>query len=271
MAGNEASSNEASSKDASGGAEMRVDDLARAAGVATTTIRLYQSKGLLPPPRLVGRTGYYGAAHFERLTAIARLQDEGFSLAGIGALIERWERGGDLDELLGAGGRLDHFLGTRESTVLTAEELLARFPADSLDPASIQRSAQLGLIELRDDGRFELSDLRSLDTGAALARMGVPVDVVLDEWEALQATTDAVAERFADVFAAHLLPAGRLDDLDAETTQALADTLSELRDSGTQILVASFEESLRRVASRRFEELFEESPGAAVSADDGPG
>ena len=38
--------------------DMRVDDLARAAGVATTTIRLYQSKGLLPPPRLVGRTGY---------------------------------------------------------------------------------------------------------------------------------------------------------------------------------------------------------------------
>ncbi|MHB1139051.1 MAG: MerR family transcriptional regulator, partial [Microthrixaceae bacterium] len=50
--------------------EMRVDDLARAAGVATTTIRLYQSKGLLQPPRLVGRTGWYGEAHLARLNVI---------------------------------------------------------------------------------------------------------------------------------------------------------------------------------------------------------
>ena len=242
---------------------MRVDDLARAAGVATTTIRLYQSKGLLQPPRLVGRTGYYDDSHLERLRAIARLQDEGFSLAGIGALIERWERGGGLDELLGADGHLDRFLGAREQVVLTAEELLARFPTSSLDPASIQRAAQLGLIELRDDGRFVVSDPRSLETGAALAHMGVPLDVVLDEWEALQATTDQVAERFADVFQQHLLPDGDLDDLDVSTAQQLATTLAELRANGTQILVASFEASLRRVASARFAELFDDDSDAA--------
>ncbi len=235
--------------------EMRVDDLARAAGVATTTIRLYQSKGLLPPPRLVGRTGYYDESHLERLRAIARLQDEGFSLAGIGALIERWERGGDLDELLGADGHIDRFLGTRDQVVLTAEELLARFPASALEPAAVQRAAQLGLMELRDDGRFTISDPRSLETGAALARMGVPLDVVLDEWEALQATTDQVAERFADIFQQHLLPEGGLDGLDADTTRALAETLGELRANGAQILLAAFEVSLRRVATARFAEL----------------
>ena len=235
--------------------EMRVDDLARAAGVATTTIRLYQSRGLLPPPRLVGRTGYYDESHLERLQAIARLQDEGFSLAGIGALIERWERGGDLDELLGADGHIDRFLGTREQLVLTAEELLAQFPTSSLDPESIQRAARLGLMELRDDGRFVISDPRSLETGAALARMGVPLAVVLDEWEALQAITDRVAERFADVFQDHLLPDGALDGLDAETARTLASTLGELRVNGVQILVAAFETSLRRVATERFTEL----------------
>jgi len=238
-----------------GPTEMRVDDLARAAGVATTTIRLYQSKGLLPPPRLVGRTGYYDDTHLSRLRAIARLQAEGFSLAGIGALIERWERGGDLDDLLGIDGHLDRFLGSRDQTVLTAEELLARFPVSSLDPASIQRSAQLGLIELRDDGRFVVSDVRSLDTGAALARMGVPIDVVLDEWEALAAITDRVAERFADVFQQHLLPPDGLDGLDAATARDLTATLGELRVNGTQILVAAFEASLRRVATERFAQL----------------
>ncbi len=236
-------------------AELRVDDLARAAGVATTTIRLYQSKGLLPPPRLVGRTGWYGPAHLERLEAIARLQDEGFSLAGIGALIERWEHGGDLGDLLGAGGPLDRVLGTRDPVELTIDELVARFPADSLDPAAIQRSAAMGLIDAGDDGRVVVADLRSLDTGASLAHLGVPLDVVLDEWEALQQMTDLVAARFADVFANHLLPAGDLDELDPATTRELAETLAELRTSGTQILVAAFETSLRKVAAERFTEL----------------
>ena len=247
--------------------EMRVDDLARAAGVATTTIRLYQSKGLLPPPRLVGRTGYYDQTHLERLRAIARLQDEGFSLAGIGALIERWERGGGLDELLGVDGHIDRFLGTREPMVLTAEQLLARFPDTTLDPAAIQRAARLGLLELRDDGRFAISDPRSLETGAALARRGGPLAVVLDEWEALQAATDRVAERFADVFQDPLLPEGGLDGLDADTTRALAETLGELRANGAQILLASFEGSLRRVAAARFAELAGDDTGPRRNAE----
>src|SRR5688500_9546618 len=68
-------------------AEMRLDDLAAAAGVATTTVRLYRQRGLLPPPRLVGRTGWFGPHHLARLRLIARLQGDGFSLAGIGKLL----------------------------------------------------------------------------------------------------------------------------------------------------------------------------------------
>ncbi len=66
---------------------MRLDDLAREAGVATTTVRLYQNKGLMPDPRLVGRTGYYDRIHVTRLTLIGRLQEQGFSLAGIGRVL----------------------------------------------------------------------------------------------------------------------------------------------------------------------------------------
>ena len=53
--------------------EYRLDELARAAGVASTTVRLYRSRGLLPPPRLEGRTGWYDDAHLSRLCLIARL------------------------------------------------------------------------------------------------------------------------------------------------------------------------------------------------------
>src|SRR5687768_11154606 len=182
---------------------MRLDDLAREAGVATTTVRLYQSKGLLPGPRLVGRTGFYDGSHLARLALIARLQEEGFSLAGIGRLLQTWEEGRDLDDLVGVEQQLDALLNGRHEVVLDAADLLARFPPDALSPELIQRAASLGLIEAAPDGRFRVPDHRFLETGATLVRLGVPVDVVLDEWAHLVDVVDGVAARFIAVFEDH--------------------------------------------------------------------
>lgn len=234
---------------------IRVDELARRAGVATTTIRLYQSKGLLQPPHLVGRTGYYDDAHLTRLEVIARLQGEGFSLAGIGKLLEGWEAGAELGDLVGAEAELGGLLGRGQELVLTADELLARFSPDLLDPAAIQRAAAIGLVELTDDGRFRIADARFLDTGAALAGLGVPIAVILDEWEQLSAMTDQVAERFAALFEEHLLPEDWRDGLDADATRRLAATLAQLRATSESVLLATLHRSIARVAAARFAEL----------------
>jgi DNA-binding transcriptional MerR regulator len=52
---------------------LRIDELARLEGTTSRTVRSYQSLGLLPGPRLVGRTGFYGAEHRRRLRAISAL------------------------------------------------------------------------------------------------------------------------------------------------------------------------------------------------------
>jgi DNA-binding transcriptional MerR regulator len=64
-------------------------------------VRAFQSRGLLPPPRLVGRTGRYDDEHRIRLEAILRLQRRGYSLAAIADLAAAWERGGTIDDVLG--------------------------------------------------------------------------------------------------------------------------------------------------------------------------
>jgi DNA-binding transcriptional MerR regulator len=84
---------------------LTVDQLARAAGTTTRQVRALQSQGLLPHPRLVGRTGYYDHDHLGRLRAILRLQAEGFSLAAIAALIRAWETGATLEQVLGLPSR----------------------------------------------------------------------------------------------------------------------------------------------------------------------
>lgn len=234
--------------------EMRLDDLAAAAGVATTTVRLYRQRGLLPPPRLQGRTGWYGDAHLARLRLIARLQDEGFSLAGIGKLLESWEQGRDLTDLVGVEAQLDELLGRRRALTLSPMELLARFPVP-LPPDLVQRAAAMGLVELLDDGRIRVPDERFVDIGAALVELGVPASVVLDEWAALRAQTDQVAARFVAVFEEHLLADDWRSTLDAPRTRELATTLGRLQHLAGQVLQAALDASVAEVGRRRLGEL----------------
>lgn len=78
-----------------------IDQLARLAGTTSRNVRAFQARGLLPPPRLRGRTGRYGPDHLRRLRAVLALQGDGFSLAAITALFGAWEAGSTLEEILG--------------------------------------------------------------------------------------------------------------------------------------------------------------------------
>src|SRR5918996_5927530 len=199
------------------GSEYRLDELARRAGVASTTVRLYQTKGLLAPPRLEGRTGWYDDSHLSRLRLIARLQGEGYSLAGIANLLEQWEQGRGLDAVIGVEAELDALLGDVHAIVLDPVALLERFPDGSMTPELLQRAASLALAQPTDDGKIRVADRRFLETGAALAHLGIPLDVILDEWEALVAHTDDIAARFVGLFEAHLAPADWRGGADTQT------------------------------------------------------
>ena len=54
--------------------ELTIDELARETGMTVRNIRAHQSRGLLPPPEVRARTGYYGPDHAARLTLIKELQ-----------------------------------------------------------------------------------------------------------------------------------------------------------------------------------------------------
>src|SRR5205823_4378203 len=56
------------------------------------TIRFYQKRGLLPPPRRDGRIAWYSNEHLERLQRIRDLRGRGLTLALIARILD-----GDLD------------------------------------------------------------------------------------------------------------------------------------------------------------------------------
>jgi DNA-binding transcriptional MerR regulator len=231
-----------------------VDDLAREAGVASTTVRLYRTKGLLPPPRMEGRTGWYDESHLARLRLIARLQGEGHSLAGISRLLDTWQQGRGLDAVVGVEEQLDALLH-RRAAVLSPSELADRFPTGALTAELVQRAHQLGLIDFTASGDVRLPDIRFVETGAALIELGIPADVVLDEWEALTAATDEIATRFVALFEEHVLSGDWRVDLDEERTRALATTLVQLKHTAAEVLAAGLDASIAKIGGQRIAEL----------------
>jgi DNA-binding transcriptional MerR regulator len=66
---------------------LTIDELAAAAGMTVRNVRNHQARGLIGPPRLQARTGYYGDEHLERLKLIRAMQAEGFNLEAIRYLL----------------------------------------------------------------------------------------------------------------------------------------------------------------------------------------
>jgi DNA-binding transcriptional MerR regulator len=66
---------------------LTIEAVAEATGLTVRNVRAYQSRGLLPPPKMRGRTGYYSHKHVARLRLIQQLQSDGFNLAAIAALL----------------------------------------------------------------------------------------------------------------------------------------------------------------------------------------
>ncbi|MFX0576611.1 MerR family transcriptional regulator [Nocardia nepalensis] len=81
--------------------EYTIDELARAADTTVRSVRVYHERGLLPSPEVRGRIGYYGSDHLNRLQTISRLLSRGMKLNGIRELLEAWDRGDGLADVLG--------------------------------------------------------------------------------------------------------------------------------------------------------------------------
>lgn len=63
--------------------ELTIDGLAARVGMTVRNVRAYAGRGLIPAPRLQGRTGYYGTVHVRKLQLIRELVNRGYTLAAV--------------------------------------------------------------------------------------------------------------------------------------------------------------------------------------------
>ena len=78
--------------------KMTIGELARRTGMTIRNIRAHQTRGLLPPPEVHGRTGYYNEEHLARIELTREMQAEGLNLEAIRRVLE--STGGSSQEMV---------------------------------------------------------------------------------------------------------------------------------------------------------------------------
>ena len=177
--------------------ELTIDELARQTGMTVRNLRAHQSRGLLPPPEVRGRTGYYGPDHVTRVELIKELQTEGFNLEAIRKLLDG-AGGGSSEELLRFTRAVREPFEDEQSEIVTLDELAEQF--GNGDPALLERAEKLGLLRPLGDGRYEQLSPRLAAAGAELIRLGVSGEDALDLVAHIRRHADSIAQRFARMF-----------------------------------------------------------------------
>jgi DNA-binding transcriptional MerR regulator len=227
--------------------EYRIEQLARASGMAVDTIRFYQGKGLLEAPRREGRVTWYGDAHLERLKRIRDLQQRGFTLTVIRRFLD-----GELessDESLVAA--VTH---PEVPQTLTLDQLAERsgVPAPLLH--SLESAGLLVPVEGRDEPLYPADDLEAIAAGMQLIAAGVPIGDLIELGRDYATATDRVARRAVDLFDEHVRERIQSEGGTAEAAERkLVELFNQLMDASGVLVRHHFQRTLIRAARDHIE------------------
>lgn len=221
---------------------MRVEELARRTGVSVDTIRYYQKRSLLPPPRHAGRVALYDDAHLERIARIKELRGKGFNLAAIEQILD----GASADDVLiaeistgNSGG--EEFLTLQElaeRTGMAAPFLDAMVELDVLVP---RRTS------LREPSRtFTQADVDAIRSGLDLLAFGLPANGLIELAGDVLPSTRDLARRSVTLFDEHIRAKVLADEsLDAnEKAERLVEAFRGLLPAVTKLVAHHFQRVL---------------------------
>jgi DNA-binding transcriptional MerR regulator len=220
-------------------AEWPIDELARRSGVPARTIREYQTLQLLAPPRRRGRVGVYDERHLARLRLIGRLQQRGYSLAGIRDLLEAWAEGDDLAGVLGD----DELPMPDESALVVARDDVPPW-LEPLGAHERRALEDLGLIRALDRDRVCLPAPSLVRLVVDATTHGVDPDDAIALVAAVTRGVRAIADELASSTRAALA-----DEVDPEVAARLVQRGRALLSQGTaRLLVQELADALAATA-----------------------
>ncbi len=218
-------------------ADYRIDDLARVVGTTVRNIRAYQDRGLLAPPRLLGRVGIYSEAHVARLRHISSLLQRGYASAQIRELFHAWDHGKGLGDVIQLEAAVSDPWTDESPESWPVDDLRLRL--DSLAPGVYERLESLGWIHT-DQTVAAVRSPRLLAAFEETVAFGFDPLAIVALYEAIDPAMEAVADDLVGTAARHLTEAhGSTWMPDKGEAAELATMLVRLRElTGATIAIA---------------------------------
>lgn len=236
---------------------LTIDQLARETGMTARNIRAHQSRGLLPPPEVRARTGYYGDEHVTRVRLIQDMQSQGFNLKAIERLLELGAAKGNETALAFERAVLTPF-GSEQPAIVGQAELAASF-SDLADPATRAAAERIGVIRALGDDSWEIPSPTLMRAAQELIDLGIPFSEALAVGDEIREHTTAIAEGFVRLYVRAVLdplrdgeriPIAHLDQA-REAVERLRPLASEaVLASFAQVMTVAVEKQLQRELSR---------------------
>jgi DNA-binding transcriptional MerR regulator len=229
--------------------QLTIDELARRTGLTVRNIRAHQSRGLLPPPDVRGRTGYYGPEHVARIELIRELRAEGFNLEAIRRLLA--SANGSSSEVLRFTRAVREPFEDEQPEIVEIGEVIARW-GDRSDQRLLDRAIALGLLRPLGEGRFEQPSPRLGRAGAELASLGISPETALDVVAELRRHAEGVAESFVQLFLDEVWKPFEAAGRPPERWPQVREAIERLRPLAADALLAVFQLAMTEATERAF-------------------
>jgi DNA-binding transcriptional MerR regulator len=219
--------------------KMTIGELARRTGMTVRNIRAHQTRGLLPPPEVQGRTGYYTEEHVARIELTREMQAEGLNLEAIRRVLG--STGGSSQEMVDFARAVRAPFEDETPEIFEAKELADAWEVKELDPKLIRHGERLGILRELPDGKIEAISPRLHRASLELCGLGVSPDHAMATATTLRKHAEGVARAYVDLFVKEVWdPFDRAGRPEEEWPKVL-EALERMRPLASDALVAMFQ------------------------------
>jgi DNA-binding transcriptional MerR regulator len=222
---------------ATSGASLTIDELAQRVGMTVRNVRAHQSRGLLPPPEVRGRTGYYSDDHVARLELIKDMQADGFNLRAIRHALDALPAGAG-PEALAFRRRVVAPWSDEEPELMDRAALASLLGAGA--DGLLDEAAKLGIVRVLDADRVEVPAPALVRAGAEVVALGVPLEDLLKLQREINRHVAAVAKAFVRLYVEHVWHPFVTKGQPEELWPQVRDALDRLQPLAGETLLATF-------------------------------
>lgn len=234
--------------------QLTIEQLAAESGMTVRNIRAHQARGLLAPPEVRSRVGYYGPEHLAQLRLIRELQDQGFNLGGIKRLLD--DTHGTAERLLRFKRLMTSSTPHERAETVTIGELARRFAVEAEEaPVVLEKAKELGVLVPVGEGQYEVPAPSLLAAAEAVVQSGIALRDALSMLERLEHHADAISREFVKLFVDELWEPFQRAGMPAQEWPAIEAAIERLRPLSAQTLMAVFEERMDAHVEDAFGEI----------------